>query len=141
MTNSPDKLIILQTQLADLREALRTTSTAIDELEAALRKVKLASKLGCTASELKRLTVNVPPDKIGRVIGKQGVTIKQIESKSKVTMDVDSISGKIHLTGSEAQLNIAIAEIDKIVMAIDEDVVVSSHVYQYLANKVRYVSR
>ena len=58
--------------MTDLREALKTTFTAIDELEAALHKVKLASKLGCAAAELKTISVDVPTDKIGRVIGKSG---------------------------------------------------------------------
>jgi transcription antitermination factor NusA-like protein len=78
---------------------LKTTTTAIDELEAALSKVKLAAKLGCNASELTHRSIDVSTDMIGRVIGKNGSTIKQLELQQKVAMDVDSVAGKIHLTG------------------------------------------
>jgi predicted RNA-binding protein YlqC (UPF0109 family) len=124
-------------QLTDLREALKLTGTAIDELEAALGKVKLATKLQCTASELQTLSVDIPADKIGRVIGKNGSTIKQIESLANVAMDVDSVACKIHLTGSAARLAIAISEIDKISLAQDTIVPVPNDVLVYFTTKVR----
>lgn len=115
---------------------LKTTTTAIDELEAALSKVKLATKLGCNASELTHRSIDVSTDKIGRVIGKNGSTIKQLESEQKVAMDVDSVAGKIHLTGTEAAIALAITEIEKICTAIDVDVKVPIDLLSYFTTKV-----
>lgn len=139
MHNSLTHSFFFQAQLTDLREALKTTSTAIDELESALGKVKLAAKLECTPAQLQNLSIDVPADKIGRVIGKNGSTINKIESSFKVMMDVDSVAGKIHLTGAELSLARAIEEIDKITMAIDEQVKVPTDVLTYFTTKVSII--
>lgn len=115
---------------------IKTTSTALDEIEAALGKVKLASRLGCTAAELKKIVIDINPDKIGRVIGKNGSTINQLETNQRVVMDVDSVKGKIHLTGAEASLQNAIFEINKICTAVDVDVQVPMDLLFYFTTKV-----
>lgn len=122
--------------MADLREALKTTITAIEELEAALFKVNLAAKLGCSATELQKITFGVASDKIGRVIGKNGSTIKELEQRLLVSIEVDSLSGKIHLTGSEHNLSQAMNDITKITMTIDDDVKVPKDLLNYFTNKV-----
>jgi len=50
-------------------------------------------------------------------------------------MDVDSVAGRIHLTGSEHSLTLALAEIDKITMAVDEDVCVPIDILAYFTTK------
>ena len=108
----------------------------MDELEQALQKVRLAAKLGCSAVDLTSMSVECHADKMGRVIGKHGATIKAIEQQCHVVMDVDSVAGKIHLTGSPSALANAAAEIEKINMAVDVDVAMSKHVLGYLTTKV-----
>jgi len=122
-------------QLTDLRESSKVTSTAILELEAALNKCTLATKLGCTPAELQTVSVDIRSDKIGRVIGKNGATIAQLEATAMVVMDVDSAACKIHLTGSPARLAIAIGELDKISLAQDVSLPVSSELITYLTTK------
>mmetsp|Transcript_19497 Transcript_19497/g.28900 ORF Transcript_19497/g.28900 Transcript_19497/m.28900 type:complete len:1296 (-) Transcript_19497:52-3939(-) len=122
-------------QLTDLKEALKTTITAIEELESALFKVSLAAKLGCSATELKKFTIEVDNEKIGRVIGKSGSTIKQLEQRLLVHIDVDSESGQINLTGSEHNLARAMADINKITMAIDDEVKMPKDVINYFTTK------
>ena len=75
-------------QLNELRDALRTMISGIDETESSLAKVKLANKLGCTVDDLATEIVECPKDKLGSVIGKNGATMKQICETTKVTMDV-----------------------------------------------------
>lgn len=126
----------LQTELQTLRESLKTTITAMDELEHALQKVRLAAKLGCTVADLTNVSIDCQAEKMGRVIGKHGATIKAIEKQCLVVMDVDSVAAKIHLTGPTMAIEAAIQEIDKIVQSVDEDVGMDKHVLGYLTTKV-----
>jgi rRNA processing protein Krr1/Pno1 len=87
-------------------------------------------------ADLTHVSINCEAEKMGRVIGKHGVTIKAIEKQCLVVMDVDSVSAKIHLTGPTMAIEAAIREIDKIVDSVDEDVVLDKHVIGYLTTKV-----
>jgi polyribonucleotide nucleotidyltransferase len=126
--------------LTDLREKLKTTIASVDELDAAYGKARLASKLGCNASDLKYQSMDVSSEKIGRVIGKNGATIKQVEAERKVVLDVNSVSGTIHFTGSEAAIQLAMADIEKICKAVDVDVKVPEEVVAYFTTKVCFKS-
>lgn len=122
--------------MTDLREKLKMTIASLDEIDAAYGKSKLASKLGCKASELTNRSMDIAPDKIGRVIGKSGATIKQVEAEQKVILDVNSVSGVIHFTGSEAAVELAMMEVEKICKAIDVDMNVSTELVSHFTNKV-----
>lgn len=112
----------------------------IDEVEGTLSRVRLAQKLGCDPTELTQESVDCPAEKIGRVIGKGGSSIKQIEEKAKVTMDVDSVASKIHLTGTQEAIQYAMAEIDRITMAVDEELHIPKILLHYLTTKVTFGS-
>ena len=118
------------------RDALKKTSLAIDELEKAIAKVRMAKKLGCAPAELMVVSVDCPAKKIGLIIGRNGANIKMIEEKSHVSMDVDSVKSKIHLTGSHAAIQAAIVAIDRVVKSIDEEVHVSDDLITYMTSKV-----
>eukprot|EP00542_Grammatophora_oceanica_P019577 CAMPEP_0194038232 /NCGR_PEP_ID=MMETSP0009_2-20130614/10484_1 /TAXON_ID=210454 /ORGANISM="Grammatophora oceanica, Strain CCMP 410" /LENGTH=1201 /DNA_ID=CAMNT_0038680669 /DNA_START=46 /DNA_END=3651 /DNA_ORIENTATION=- len=109
-------------QQNDTWDSVKANNATIDELESVLSKVRLANKLGCKPAELQNISMDCPSDKVGRIIGRGGATIKQIETKCKVSMNVDNVMSKIHLTGTEAGMACAISEIDKIVLAVDEEV-------------------
>jgi predicted RNA-binding protein YlqC (UPF0109 family) len=128
-----------QATLSELRDKFKTTIAAIDELEAAFKKVKLAEKLGCSPSELTDKFIEVSSEKLGRVIGKNGATIKQLESEHRVVVNVDSVAGKIQLTGSDMAVGIAVLEIEKICSAIDVDISVATDLLTFLTTKVRIV--
>ena len=81
-------------------------------------------------------SIDVSSEKIGRVIGKNGANIKQLETQHKVVMDVNSVNGKIHLTGSTQAVESAILDIEKICMAVDVDVTVPTELMTYLTSKV-----
>jgi polyribonucleotide nucleotidyltransferase len=122
--------------LTDSRESLKTTIASVEEIDAAYGKAKLASKLGCKASELTYQSMDVSAEKVGRVIGKNGATIKQVEAERKVVLDVNSISGTIHFTGSETAVKLAMADIETICKAVDVDVKVPDEVVSYFTTKV-----
>ena len=124
-----------------MRETLKMTIASLDEIDAAYGKAKLASRLGCKASELVYRSMDVSSEKIGRVIGKSGATIKQVEADQKVILDVNSVSGAIYFTGSEAAVESAMMAVEKICMAIDVDVTVPAELVSYFTNKVCNIVR
>lgn len=135
--NHTHTTIYTQASITDLRQDLKTTITAIEELDSALQKILLAKKLGCAVTDLTHQTIECQSDKIGRVIGKQGATIKLLEEQCHVVMDVDSVAAKIKLTGSANAIAAAMTEIQNIILSVDVDVAMDKHVLGYLTSKVR----
>lgn len=121
--------------ISDLRDIMRTVIAAIAEIENALSKVKLAKRLGCTTAELKTCVVDCPADKIGHVIGRNGSSLKQLEERTGVQVDVDKVGSKIHLQGSASALAAAIEEVENITLAVEEDIPLSSAVVDYFLSQ------
>jgi polyribonucleotide nucleotidyltransferase len=95
----------------------------------------LANKLGCKVAELTTVQVDCPKDKIGMVIGKNGAMIKQIQDLTNATIDVRKDDDKIEITGNTFAVAAAVAEIDKIALAVEEEVTVSSEFVNYLTSR------
>lgn len=114
---------------------MTTNSTSLAEIEAALTKVKLAIKLGCTTQELTTTQIDCPQEKVGAVIGKKGSMIKKIEAETKVNIDVDKDTNKITIEGNQAGIGRAQAEIDKLIRAKEEEVDVRDRLLTYLGEK------
>ena len=109
---------------------------SIAELESALAKVDLAKRLGCETSELQTTIVDCPSDKIGHIIGKNGSSLKQLEKRTGVRIDVDKVGSKIHLEGSVSALNAAVRQVENITLAIEEEVKLTLGITGYLTAKV-----
>ena len=92
--------------------------------------------MGCAVADLTHQTIECQSDKIGKVIGKQGATIKLLEEQCHVVMDVDSVAAKIKLTGSSDAIAVAITEIQNIILSVDVDVAMEKHVLGYFTAKV-----
>jgi len=122
-------------ELATLRDSLKILVVELDEIESTIQKVNLATKLHCAPSDLTTHTMECQSDKIGRVIGRQGATIKMLEQQYHVSMDVDSVAAKIHLTGSADAITAAVVEIENIINSVDVDVTMEKHVLGYLTSK------
>eukprot|EP00566_Odontella_aurita_P003877 CAMPEP_0113591436 /NCGR_PEP_ID=MMETSP0015_2-20120614/37269_1 /TAXON_ID=2838 /ORGANISM="Odontella" /LENGTH=1296 /DNA_ID=CAMNT_0000497819 /DNA_START=165 /DNA_END=4055 /DNA_ORIENTATION=- /assembly_acc=CAM_ASM_000160 len=122
-------------EISALRDSLRTIIASIAELESAVSKVELARRLGCTVAELQTRVIDCPEEKLGSVIGKNGATIKQIEQRTGVLVDVDKIGLKIHLQGSESALKAAAQEVEKITLAVSDDVIISDATMSFLLTK------
>jgi len=122
-------------EISLLRDSQRTISAAIAELESALSKVELAKRLGCTTAELQTRVVDCPGDKIGHIIGKNGSSLKQLEQRTGVQIDVDKVGSKIHLQGSVSALEAAVREVEQITLAVEEEIKMTPAVVSYFLNQ------
>ena len=109
---------------------------SIAELESALSKVELARRLGCDTAELQTRIVDCPSNKIGHIIGKNGSSLKQLENRTGVQIDVDKVGSKIHLQGSISALDAAVREVENITLAIEEELNLTEGIIGYLIAKV-----
>ncbi|KAL3921110.1 MAG: hypothetical protein SGILL_002920 [Bacillariaceae sp.] len=125
----------IKQELNDTRDSLRKTLEALDEVQSALSKVKLANKLNCTTQDLATKEMECQKDKMGQVIGKSGATISKLEETCSVAIDVDSDANKITITGSEAAIQLAMNEIDKIIAMEAEEVDLGKDLLRYLTAK------
>jgi predicted PilT family ATPase len=107
-------------------------NASIGELEAGLAKVKLANRLGCKTQELTTVQVECPKGKLGVVIGKNGAMINKIMEMTKVSIDVRKEDSKIYVTGSASSVAAAVAEIDKITLATEDQFEISKELITYL---------
>jgi polyribonucleotide nucleotidyltransferase len=114
---------------------LKTHNTSLGEIEAALTKVKLANKLGCTTQELIATQIGCPKEKIGAIIGKKGSMIKKIEAATNVNIDVDKDTNGITVLGNQASIDIARAEIDKLIRTEAVEVDAPKRLLSYLGEK------
>mmetsp|Transcript_24816 Transcript_24816/g.54113 ORF Transcript_24816/g.54113 Transcript_24816/m.54113 type:complete len:1287 (+) Transcript_24816:129-3989(+) len=124
-----------KTELDALRASLRLTAEAISELDSALSKVELAKRLSCAPSDLKSIIIDCPQDKLGRVIGKNGSNIRQIEERTGVQISLADC--KIHLCGSDEALQKASREVEKVTLAVEEKMSVSKATASYLLSSRR----
>lgn len=119
-----------------MRNELTTYKAQVAELEAALSKVELADRLGCTANDLTSHQMDCPVDKLGQVIGKGGSNIKKLETKTGCLIGLDKVKSQIHLQGNEDSIKKAIAEIENITHAIEVEMKLSPALLAFLFNKV-----
>jgi hypothetical protein len=65
-----EELDILKSKRSSLVQELREKDCTIDEIYTGIRKVRTASKLGCSTAEIVEQRFQVPEDKLARIIGK-----------------------------------------------------------------------
>ena len=131
----------IRNDLNTYRDILRETNEAITELESALIKVNLADRLDCSTSDLKEEVITCPASKLAHMIGKNGSNISQIERRTCVQLEVSDTKpgedGRIRIVGTDVAIAEAIAEIENVTLAIEEDVKISPVLSVYLSSKVR----
>ncbi len=120
-----------------LKSEQRTIIAQIAELTAAIGKIDLAERLGCTTNDLQTSVVDCPSEKLGHVIGKGGSNIKLLERETGCIVDVDKVGGKVHLRGDVDAIDKAIRQIENITQSIEEEVKLSIAVHSHLFSKVR----
>lgn len=129
-------------EISLLRDSQRTISAAVAELDSALSKVELAKRLGCTTADLQTRVVDCPGDKIGHIIGKNGSSLKQLERRTGVQIDVDKVGSKVHLQGSVSALEAAVREVEMITLAVEEEIKMTPAIVSYfLAQKSAVLSK
>lgn len=118
-----DEFDALKEQRADLFQELRIKEKSLDELDASLRRVRLAGKLQCSTKDIIEQTFAVPEEAIPRVIGKKGQNLKQIESDHNVSIETEradrtntaTSNTSIRIMGTEAAISKAYTAIMNVV--------------------------
>ncbi|CAJ1899848.1 unnamed protein product [Cylindrotheca closterium] len=121
--------------ITNLRDGLKVHTVSLGEIDSALAKVRLATKLECKTQDLVTSEFDCPQDKLGVVIGKGGSMIKKIEAATKVSLDVNKDTNKITIEGSPMSIVSASAEIDKLIRKEAESVDVPKRLLGYLGEK------
>lgn len=119
-------------KLDGMRDPLRATTSTISELEKELGKIELAKRCNCNPTDLKYCAIDCPEEKLGFLIGKNGATIRQIEERASVQIDIDRRNSKVHLKGSEDALKIATREVEAITLAVEKEMSVSKAAVSYI---------
>jgi len=114
---------------------LKVHTVSLGEIDSALAKVRLATKLECRTQDLVYSEFDCPSDKVGVVIGKGGSMIKKIEAATKVRLDLNKDTNKITIEGSLISIAACRAEIDKLVRTAAEPVDVPKRLLSYLGEK------
>ncbi len=122
-----------QSKLDELKNGQKTQRDSIQEIETALSKVKLANSLGCSTQELNTIEFEVPRDKLGTIIGKQGTRIQSLMETHKVTIDVHKDTCLATITGSVEAVGNAKAEMEAIARSVEMEVTLPAEVVAYLA--------
>ena len=112
----------LKLKRTSLQKDIREKDATLDELYLGSRKLKLAEKIGCMASEIVETKFTVPADKISLIIGKGGSTLQKIENDCMVSIDTkETKAGNIRITGSETSIALAITAVLTIVSTVNEE--------------------
>lgn len=94
----------------------------IQQLNVALKKVKVATKLGVSAADFVTIEVTVPEDRMGAVIGKQFANLRQIEQDCGVILDVDNKLNVVKITSTQANTLLAKESIENITLATNHSI-------------------
>jgi polyribonucleotide nucleotidyltransferase len=135
LTNRRFFRALFQKQLSSVRDGLRETLAAADEVQQALSKVRLAIKLECQTQELTKKEIECPKDKLGKVIGKGGAMVAKIQEVCKVVIDVENETRTIAITGSDNSIQAAVNEIEKILRMEEQELELESNLVRYLSAK------
>lgn len=126
---------LLKGKLDLLRDELSDLFSGVDEIQAALGKVRLAKKLECETDEITSKEMACPLNKIGNVIGKNGSMVKQIQESCKVLIDFENVAAKLTITGSVSSIERAVKEIERIILTVEEVLSVDQTMSVYLTTK------
>ena len=118
----------------DLKTRQPVLRASIQELETGLAKVKLANSVGCSALELLTIQIECPKEKMGNIIGKQGVMLQKIMDMHKVSIDVNKETTVLSITGNECGVESAKRAIDAIATSIEVEVDLPSAAVTYLTS-------
>lgn len=105
-----------------LQNELREKDKTIDELYQGLRRIRTAKRLDCSTDDLVEHVLKVPEDKISKVVGKGGQTLRQVENDSRVSIDSDRASANdLRIMGTPSSISSALSAIDIIMRTVTEE--------------------
>lgn len=94
----------------------------IQQLNVALKKVKVATAIGAVVTDFVTIEVTVPEDRMGVVIGRQFANLRQIELDCGVLLDVDNKANIVKITSTPAKTVLAKEAIENITLATNHSI-------------------
>lgn len=94
----------------------------IQQLNVALKKVKVATAIGAAVTDFVTIEVTVPEDRMGVVIGRQFANLRQIELDCGVLLDVDNKANIVKITSTPAKTVLAKEAIENITLATNHSI-------------------
>ncbi|OQS05682.1 hypothetical protein THRCLA_02216, partial [Thraustotheca clavata] len=107
----------LKDKKKELFDNIRSTEAEQKDLQADVRKMLLALELNTTLDALVTISIHVPKDKMGMVIGKNYAKLRQLEETYHVLLDVDQGSQEVKSTSLPAQNKELEAAVNNIALA------------------------
>ena len=99
---------------------LKQASERVSELRLELSMAEKASELGCSIEELLGMQLEVPEQEVGRIIGKKGRNVKNLQEEQSVSIDV--AKGAVRIIGSLKSIDAAALNIDRVLAIKDETI-------------------
>ena len=121
--------------MSNLRVELKQIGARISELRTELSMLQKANQLGCTTEELLGMKVDCPQEKLGMLIGKNGQTVKQLQEKENVSIDVARQKGAVHITGSLQSIDATATNIDRVLSIEEQSVELPKPLVSFLTSK------
>lgn len=94
----------------------------MQQLGAALKKLKVAAAIGAAVADFVTIELTVPEDRMGVVIGKQYANLRQIEKDCGALLDVDNKSNIVKITSTPAHAAAAKEAIENISLATNHSI-------------------
>lgn len=94
----------------------------IQQLNIAVKKVKVATVIGAAVTDFVTIEVTVPEDRMGVVIGRQFANLRQIELDCGVLLDVDNKTNVVKITSTPAKTVLAKEAIENITLATNHSI-------------------
>ncbi|EQC36840.1 hypothetical protein SDRG_05670 [Saprolegnia diclina VS20] len=116
----------------ELYDTLRATETHEKLLQAELRKMQLALELHTTLDAFETITISVPKDKMGMVVGKNYTKLRQFEETYHVLLDVENGTQEVKATSLPKQNALVLAAINNIALATTQSLAVHPDVLKLL---------
>ncbi|KDO32907.1 hypothetical protein SPRG_02598 [Saprolegnia parasitica CBS 223.65] len=116
----------------ELYDTLRATETHEKLLQAEVRKMQLALELHTTLDAFETITISVPKDKMGMVVGKNYTKLRQFEETYHVLLDVENGTQDVKATSVPKQNALVLAAINNIALATTQSLAVHPDVLKLL---------
>jgi len=129
------KIKAKKAEISTLRDDLKKLSEQVSDLRLELSMAQKAQSLGCSVEELLGMQVECPPDMMGRIIGKKGQNVKQLQKEGNVSIDVVPNDGRVRITGSLQSLDATAMNIDRVLAVVEESMELAKPLLYYLTSK------
>ncbi|KAG9416415.1 hypothetical protein AC1031_000818 [Aphanomyces cochlioides] len=112
-----ERVQVLKDRKKSLLDTLKLAESQEKEMLVTLRKLKLAEALNTSITSLETISIEVPKDKMGLVVGKGFAKLRQFEETYQVLLDVESGSQIVKCTSTHEKNTVFASVLDNIASA------------------------